>query len=98
MGDADQGLRPLADGEAGEVGGPVLGDDHAGVVARCRHHGSLGQQTGDPGAGGTVDHRGRPQADQRVVVDAHLGAGHEVLVAPTPEICCPPTLSATTCP
>src|SRR5664280_1099189 len=81
MGEADHGLRPLALGEAGEVGAPVLGHDDGHVVARRGDHRSLRQERDDPRAGGVLGHRRRAQADQRVVVEAHLGAGHEVLVA-----------------
>ena len=71
-------------GRARQVGGAVFRDDHAGVVAGRRHDRPLRQEGNDARAGDPVRHRRRAQADERVVVEAHLGAGHEVLVATDP--------------
>ena len=84
MGDLGQSGGPLADGASGQVCRPVFGDDDPGVVAGGGDDRTLGQHRDDPGAGHSVGHGGGTQADERVVVEAHLGTGDEVFVAADP--------------
>ena len=86
VGDRGQRLAALVDGQALELGGAVLGDDHVDLVAGRRDHRAGVEPGHDPRAQLAADRRGRRQAEQRAVLERERRAGDEVLVAADPRV------------